>query len=85
MTALDRVYHRFARTHYVGRRLRRPEHVQALLEAAAIPPGKIDAAFWQRVRSEWLWGVSPAPFEGADADRTNATYRRLCRSRGISP
>src|SRR5262245_14278831 len=36
MTAHDRVYFRFAREHYVGRPLRDPEHVEALLEAAEI-------------------------------------------------
>src|SRR5947199_305802 len=60
MTALDKAYDRFARAHYVRRRLRGPEHVAALLEAAAVPPGKVDTAFWRQIRGEWLWGVSPA-------------------------
>ena len=85
MTALDQVYSRFAREHYVGRPLRQPEHVQALLEAAAVPPGKVDENFWRQIRSDWLWGVSPAPFEGARARRHNAAYRRHCARRGVTP
>jgi hypothetical protein len=85
MTALDKVYFRFAREHYMGRPLRRPEHVEALLEAAAIPPGKVDETFWRQIRSDWLWGVSAAPFEGERAHRHNAAYRRHCTRRGINP
>ena len=85
MTALDKAYDSFTREHYVRRPLRGPEHVAALLEAAAIPPGKVDAIFWRQIRSEWLWGVSPTPFDGADASRTNAAYRRLCQRRGVAP
>jgi hypothetical protein len=85
MTALDKVYFTFAREHYVGRPLRRPEHVEAVLEAASIPPGKVDASFWRRIRSEWLWGVSGAPFEGERARRENAAYRRHCARRGVRP
>lgn len=85
MTALDKAYDTFAREHYVRRPLRGPEHVAALLEAAAIPPGKVDARFWRRIRSEWFWGLSPAPFDESDADDVNAAYRRLCESRGVTP
>lgn len=84
MTALDRVYFRFAREHYVRRPLRRPEHVQAVLEAAAIPPGKVDETFWRQITSDWLWGISATPFEGKRAHR-NAAYRRLCARRGVRP
>jgi len=85
MTALDRAYDKFARAHYVRRRLRGPEHVAALLEAAAVPPGKVNTAFWRQIRGEWLWGVSSAPFDGVHARRTNAAYRRLCHRRGVEP
>jgi hypothetical protein len=85
MTAIDQLYSRFAREHYVGRPLRRPEHVAALLEAAAIPPGQVDETFWRRIRSDWLWGVSAAPFEGERAHRHNAAYRRHCARRGVAP
>ena len=85
MTTLDKVYFRFAQEHYVGRRLRGPEHVQALLEAASIPPGKVDEEFWRRIRSDWLWGVSATPFEGEGAHRENAAYRRHCARRGVAP
>jgi hypothetical protein len=84
MTAIDNVYFRFAREHYVGRPLRGPAHVEALLEAAAIPPGKVDETFWRQIRSDWLWGVSAAPFEGERA-RDNAAYRRHCARRGVAP
>ena len=85
MTAHDRVYFRFAREHYVGRPLRDPEHVEALLEAAEVPPGKVDEAFWRQVRPDWVWGVSSAPFDGASARRHNAAYRRHCTRRGVTP
>lgn len=85
MTAQDRVYFRFARDHYVGRPLRDPEHVEALLEAAAVPPGKVDKAFWRQVRADWVWGVSPAPFDGTGGDRANAAYRKHCVRRGVAP
>jgi hypothetical protein len=85
MTVLDKVYFRFAGQHYVGKPLREPEHVEALLDAAAIPPGKVDAAFWRTVRPEWVWGISPEPFEGEHARHENAAYRRHCRRRGIAP
>jgi len=85
MTAQDKVYYRFAREHYVGQPLRSPEHVEALLEAAAIPPGKVDAAFWRELRADWVWGVSSAPFDGARSRRTNAAYRRQCTRRGVTP
>jgi hypothetical protein len=85
MTAHDRVYFRFAREHYVGRPLRDPEHVEALLEAAAVPPGKVDDAFWRQVRADWVWGVSSAPFDGTAARRVNAAYRRHCARRGVTP
>jgi hypothetical protein len=85
MTALDKVYFHFAGQHYVGRPLREPEHVEALLDAAAISPGKVDAAFWRRLRAEWVWGLSAAPFEGTRARRDNAAYRRHCRRRGVAP
>ena len=85
MTVLDKVYFRFARAHYVGRPLRRPEHVEALLEAAAVPPGKVDETFWHQIRSDWLWGVSAAPFDGERAHRHNAAYRRHCARRGVHP
>ena len=85
MTAIDQVYTRFAEENYVGRPLRRPEHVQALLEAAAIPPTKADESFWRRISSDWLWGVSPTPFEGTRARRHNAAYRRQCARRGVTP
>jgi hypothetical protein len=85
MTALDKAYDSFAREHYVRRPLRSPAHVAALLEAAAVPPGKVDAIFWRQIRAEWLWGVSPTPFDGADAGSTNAAYRRLCQRRGVTP
>jgi len=85
MTAHDRVYFRFAREHYVGRPLRDPEHVEALLEAAEIPPGKVDEAFWRQVRPDWVWGVSSAPFDGVSARRHNAAYRRHCARRGVTP
>lgn len=85
MTALDRVYFRFARDHYVRCPLREPEHVEALLEAAEIPPGKVDDSFWRQIRPDWLWGVSASPFDGASAYRHNAAYRRHCARRGIAP
>lgn len=85
MTTLDRVYSRFAREHYVGRPLRRPEHVEAVLEAAAVPPGKVDETFWRQISSDWFWGVSAAPFEGDRARRENAAYRRHCARRGVRP
>jgi hypothetical protein len=85
MTAQDKVYFRFAREHYVGRPLRDPEHVEALLEAAAVPPGKVDEAFWRQIRADWVWGVSSAPFDGTDGHRVNAAYRRHCVSRGVAP
>jgi hypothetical protein len=85
MTALDKVYYRFAREHYVGRPLREPEHIEALLEAAAIPPGKVDDAFWRELRPDWLWGVSPTPFDGTARSRDNAAYRRHCTRRGVKP
>ena len=85
MTALDKAYDSFARKHYVRRPLRGPEHVAALLEAAAVPPGKVDAIFWRQLRSEWLWGLSPTPFDEAEAGGVNAAYRRLCESRGVTP
>ena len=85
MTVLDQVYSRFARAHYVRRPLRRPEHVEALLKAAAIPPTKADAMFWRQIRPDWFWGVSPAPFEGARAHHHNAAYRRHCARRGVKP
>jgi hypothetical protein len=82
MTVLDRVYSRFARDHYVRRPLRRPEHVEAVLKAAAIPPTKVDETFWRQIRPDWFWGVSATPFEGA---RHNAAYRRHCARRGVQP
>jgi hypothetical protein len=85
MTALDKVYYRFAREHYVGQPLRSPEHIEALLEAAAIAPGKVDASFWRGLRPDWVWGVSPAPFDGARCRRHNAAYRRHCERRGVRP
>ena len=85
MTALDKAYDNFAREHDVRRRLRGPKHVAALLEAAAVPPGKVDAEFWRQVRAEWLWGVSPEPFDDAHSRRVNAEYRRLCHRRGVTP
>jgi hypothetical protein len=85
MRVLDQVYSRFAEEHYVGRPLRRPEHVAALLQAAAVPPAKVDETFWRQIRSDWLWGVSSLPFEGERARRHNAAYRRLCARRGITP
>ena len=85
MTVLDKVYTRFARDNYVGRPLRRPAHVEAVLEAAAIPPTKADETFWRQIRSDWLWGVSATPFEGERAQRHNAAYRRHCARRGVNP
>ena len=85
MTAHDRVYFRFAREHYVGRPLRDPEHVEALLEAAAVPPGKVDDSFWRQIRPDWVWGVSAAPFDGTHGHRANAAYRRHCARRGVTP
>ena len=85
MTQLDQVYQRFVNEHYVSRPLRGREHVKALLEAAAVPPAQVDAAFWRQLRAEWLWGISPIPFDGAQADHTNAAYRRLCRRLGVRP
>jgi hypothetical protein len=85
MTVLDQVYSRFAEEHYVGRRLRQPEHVEALLQAAAVPPAQVDGSFWRQIRSDWLWGVSALPFEGEHASRHNEAYRRLCARRGITP
>ena len=85
MTALDQVYSRFAREHYVDRLFRRPEHVEALLEAAAIPPTKVDETFWRQIRPDWFWGVSPVPFEGERSGRHNAAYRRQCARRGVTP
>ncbi|HMH53175.1 MAG TPA: hypothetical protein VK548_23260 [Candidatus Acidoferrum sp.] len=85
MTVLDRVYSRFARAHYVRRPLRRPEHVEALLKAAAIPPTKVDETFWRQIRPDWFWGVSPTPFEGARSHHHNAAYRRHCARRGVRP
>ena len=85
MTALDKVYFRFARAHYVGRPLRDSEHVEALLEAAEVPPGNVSDAFWGRIRSDWLWGVSATPFDGIDGGRYNAAYRRHCVRRGVAP
>ena len=85
MTALDKVYYRFARAHYVGQALRDPEHVEALLEAAAIPPGKVDASFWRQLRADWVWGLSDVPFDGAGSRRHNAAYRRHCVRRGVAP
>ena len=76
MTVLDQGYSRFAREHYVGRLFRRPEHVEALLKAAAIPATKVDKTFW---------GVSPLPFEGERSRRPNAAYRRHCARRGVRP
>ena len=61
MTVLEQVYSRFARDHYVGRLFRRPEHVEALLKAAAMPPTKVDETFWRQIRPDWFWGVSPFP------------------------
>lgn len=85
MTVLDQVYSRFAREHYVGRRFRRPEHVEAVLKAAAIAPTKVDETFWRQIRPDWFWGVSPVPFEGQRARRHNAAYRRHCARRGVRP
>ena len=85
MTPLDQVYQRFVNEHYISRPLRNREHLEALLEAAAISPGQVDADFWRQLRTEWFWGVSPIPFAGAHADRINAAYRRLCRRRGVRP
>ena len=85
MTVLDRVYSRFAREHYVGRPLRRPEHVEALLKAAAVPATKVDETFWRQIRSDWLWGVSEIPFEGEQARRHNEAYLRHCARRGVLP
>ena len=85
MTALDKVYFRFAHNHYVGRPLRDPEQVEALLEAADVPPGKVDDAFWAQIRPDWLWGVSPSPFDGVEGHRHNAAYRRHCVRRGVAP
>lgn len=85
MTALDKVYFRFAKEHYVGRPLRDPEHVEALLEAADVPPGMVDESFWRQVTPEWVWGVSPAPFDDVNARRHNAAYRRHCARRGVTP
>ena len=84
MTAQDKVYFRFAREHYVGRPLRDPEHVEALLEAAAIPPGKVDETFWRQLRADWVWGVSSAPFAGTDEKLNNAD-RKQCLRRGVNP
>ncbi|MBM3221736.1 MAG: hypothetical protein FJZ38_24200 [Candidatus Rokubacteria bacterium] len=85
MTAHDRVYFRFAREHYVGRPLRDPEHVEALLEAAEVPPGKVDESFWRQVTPDWVWGISSAPFDKKDCGRVNAAYRRHCARRGVKP
>ena len=85
MTVLDKVYRHFARDNYVGRPLRRPEHVEAVLEAAAVPPAKVDETFWRQIRSDWLWGVSATPFEGERAQHHNAAYRRHCARRGVRP
>ena len=85
MNVLDQVYSRFAREHYVGRPLRQPEHVEAVLKAAEIPPRRVDQRFWRQIRSDWLWGVSALPFEGERAHRHNAAYRRHCASRGVAP
>jgi hypothetical protein len=84
MTAQDKVYFRFAREHYVGRPLRDPEHVEALLEAAEIAPGKVNEAFWRQLRADWVWGVSSAPFAGPD-EKLNAAYRKHCIRRGVAP
>lgn len=85
MTVLDQVYSRFARENYVGRPLRRPEHVEALLVAAAVPPAQVDEAFWRQIRSDWFWGVSAVPFEGERAQLHNEAYRRHCARRGVAP
>ena len=85
MTVFDRVYSRFARAHYVRRPLRGPEHVEALIAAAAIPPAKVDATIWRQISPDWFWGVSAAPFEGARAQHHNAAYRRHCARRGVRP
>ncbi len=84
MTALDKVYFRFAREHYVGRPLREPEHVEALLEAAEVPPGQVDETFWRQIEPAWLWGISPTPFSDSRR-RSNAAYRRSCAQRGVTP
>ena len=85
MTVLAKVYRHFARDTYVCRPLRRPEHVEAVLEAVAIPPAKVDERFWRQIRSDWLWGVSATPFEAERARRHNAAYRRHCARRGVTP
>ena len=85
MTSLEQVYQRFVNEHYMRHPLRGREHLEALLEAAAVPPGQVDAAFWRRLRAEWLWGISPMPFDDAHGDRTNDAYRRLCQRRGVTP
>jgi hypothetical protein len=65
---------------------RRDDRTEAVqLEAAAVPPGKVDESFWRQIRSDWVWGVSAAPFDGTHGARANAAYRRHCARRGVSP
>jgi hypothetical protein len=79
------VYEDFVAAHYVGTPLRSAAHVQAVLEAAGLEPEDVDSHFWERMRPEWVWGLSAVPFAGAGAKRANTEYRRLCELYGTEP
>jgi hypothetical protein len=79
------MYDEFIAAHYVTTPLRSATQVQAVVEAAGVEPEDVDSRFWQRMRPEWLWGISAVPFSGAGAKRANAEYRRLCELYGTEP
>jgi len=79
------VYDEFIAQHYVTAPLRTAVHVRAVIEAAGVSPADVDEAFWQKIRPEWLWGVSSQPFSGPNARKANARYRRLCELEGVRP
>jgi hypothetical protein len=82
----DLVYNDFRERHYVRTPIRTREHVRAILGAAHVSPGRITPDFWtRRVTCEWLWGVSPEPFQGHGAGRANARYQALCERKGVRP
>jgi hypothetical protein len=79
------IYDDFVRKHYVGKPLRDSTHIQALLEAAGMRGNHVKSDFWDSLRPEWVWAVSPLPFSGPKSRRANAQYRRLCELSGIAP
>jgi hypothetical protein len=84
-TDIEDVYAEFVSSHYVTAPLRTAHQFKAVIEAAGLRPREVTPEFWNRLRLEWVWGLSPQPFTGPESRRFNAEYRRNCELRGVTP